>query len=45
MRASILKELPKEIPVGRANNLIGKKFGRLTVLYRCNPPDHVKKRD
>ena len=24
----------KEIPVGKANNLIGQKFGKLTVLYR-----------
>lgn len=23
-----------EIPIGRAENLIGKKYGKLTVLYR-----------
>lgn len=34
--------LPKAIPVGKANNLIGKTFGRLTVLYRCEVPQHIK---
>ena len=46
MRARILDKnnLPNEIPVGRANNLIGKKYGRLTVLYRTNPPEHITNR-
>lgn len=26
----------EEIPVGKATNLVGKKFGKLTVLYRTN---------
>lgn len=44
MRAQILDKnnLPEKIPVGRANNLIGKIFGRLTVLYRTKPPKWVK---
>lgn len=44
MRAKILdiNNLPQQISVGRANNLIGKKFGRLLVLYRSNPPEHIK---
>ena len=33
--------LPNEIPVGRAINLTGKRYGRLTVLYRCDPPSTV----
>ena len=31
-----------EIPVGKAKNIIGKRYGRLTVLYRTNIPDTVK---
>lgn len=31
-----------EIPVGRAKNIIGQKYGRLTVLYRTLPPNTVK---
>ena len=31
-----------EIPVGRAKNIIGKRYGRLTILYRTNVPDTVK---
>lgn len=27
----------KEIPVGKSKNLIGQKFGNLTVLYRTEP--------
>ena len=44
MRAKILDKnnLPEKVPVGRANNLIGKTFGRLVVLYRTNPPEHIK---
>lgn len=36
------ENLPKEIPVGRANDLRHLRFGRLEVLYRCNPPEHIK---
>ena len=32
-------ELPQEIPIGRAKNLIGQKFGKLTVLYRTEGKD------
>ena len=28
-----------EIPVGRAKDLRGQRFGKLTVLYRTNPPE------
>lgn len=44
MRAKILDKnnLPDKIPIGKANNLIGKTYGRLTVLYRTMPPEHVK---
>lgn len=36
----------KEIPVGRAKNLIGQKFDHLTVLFRTEPPeDNKKKKD
>ena len=31
-----------EIPLGKAENLKGQKFGKLTVLYRVKPPEHVK---
>ncbi len=31
-----------EIPVGKAKDLRGQKFGRLTVLYRTTPPKHIK---
>lgn len=31
-----------EIPVGRAKDLRGQNFGKLTVLYRVKPPEHVK---
>ena len=31
-----------EIPIGKAKNIIGKRYGRLTVLYRTNVPDTVK---
>ena len=34
----------KEIPVGRAKNLIGQKFGHLTVLFRTEPPEDSKKK-
>lgn len=44
MRTQIFNKdnLPEQISVGKANNLIGKKFGRLLVLYRCNPPERIK---
>ena len=31
-----------EIPVGKATNLIGKKFNKLTVLYRVKAPNNQK---
>ena len=31
-----------ELPLGKAENLKGQKFGKLTVLYRVRPPEHVK---
>lgn len=31
-----------EIPIGRAENLKGQKFGKLTVLYRVKSPEHIK---
>ncbi len=31
-----------EIPVGKAKNLIGQKFGKLTVLYRVKTPNASK---
>jgi len=31
-----------ELPLGKAENLRGKKFGKLTALYRTKPPEHVK---
>jgi len=34
----------KEIPVGRAKNLIGQKFDHLTVLFRTEPPEDSKKK-
>lgn len=33
-----------EIPVGRAKNLIGNKYGKWTVLYRIQNPDTTKTR-
>ena len=30
-----------EIPVGLAKNIIGQKYGKLTVLYRVNPPNNI----
>ena len=36
--------LPPEILVGNAIDLRGKRFGRLTVLYRCKPPSTVSKK-
>ena len=33
-----------EIPVGRAEDLRGQKFGKLMVLYRVAKPKHVKSR-
>ena len=36
----------KEIPVGKAKNLIGQKFDHLTVLFRTDPPENsAKKKD
>ena len=31
-----------ELPLGKAENLKGQKFGKLTALYRVKPPEHVK---
>lgn len=33
---------PDEIPVGRAVDLRGQTFGKLTVLYRVKPPDYIQ---
>ena len=32
-------KLPEEAPIGRAKNLQGQKFGKLTVLYRVKTTD------
>lgn len=44
MRTEILNEenLPEPIEIGKAKNLINNRFGRLVVLYRCNPPNRIK---
>ena len=34
----------KEIPIGRCKNLIGQKFGHLTVMFRTNPPEDSNKK-
>lgn len=31
-----------ELPLGKAEDLKGQKFGKLTALYRVKPPEHVK---
>ena len=31
-----------ELPLGKAEDLKGQKFGKLMVLYRVKPPEHVK---
>lgn len=31
-----------ELPLGKAENLRGQKFGKLTALYRVKPPEYVK---
>lgn len=34
-----------EIPLGKAKDLTGQKFKKLTVLYRCIPPDSYSKNE
>ena len=29
------------IPVGKATNIIGKRYGKLVVLYRVEPPKTI----
>lgn len=40
----ILSELPEKIPIGQANDLTGKRFEKLVVLYRCQKPKEAKSR-
>lgn len=30
-----------KIPVGKAKDICGQKYGRLTVLYRVAPPENI----
>lgn len=38
------KNIPKAIPVGQSENLQGYKNGDYIALYRCEPPEHIKKK-
>ena len=42
MKGTKIKMEIDELPLGKAEDLKGQKFGKLTALYRVKPPEHVK---